>query len=91
MHQLVQVFEETDGLQVLVAPVYVGQPFPFLAAVIQVKHGRHGVEAKSVHVVLGQPKEGVGHQEITDFVAAYVEDVGSPVRVLTLARVNVLV
>ena len=42
-------------------------------------------------MVLVEPEQGVGEQEVADFVAAVVEDQRAPVGVLALARVGMLV
>ena len=89
--QFVHALEECDGLQVLVASMHVGDPLSVLAAVVQVEHGRHGIHAQSVDVVLVKPEQGVGRQKIGDLGAAVVVDQGAPFHVTALARVGVLV
>ncbi|MPM58991.1 hypothetical protein SDC9_105828 [bioreactor metagenome] len=87
----VDVAQEVDGLEVLVAAVLVGDPLPVLTGVVQVEHRGDRVDAQAVDVELAQPVEGVGDQEALHLVAAEVEDVGAPVRVLAQARIGVLV
>ncbi len=94
-HPLVQVpvdvAQEVDGLEVVVAAELVGDPLAVLATVVQVHHGGDGVDAQGVEVELLGPVQGVGHQERLHLVAPVVEDVGAPLLVLTLAWVGVLV
>ena len=90
MGAFVKLFEEIDRLQVFPAAVLIGNPLPFLAAVVQVKHGRNGVDSQSVDVVLVKPKQRVGDQVVTDFVAAVIENERVPVGMLALPRVGVL-
>ena len=91
MDLLVEFLEERDRRQVLSPAVLVGDPLAVLAAVVEVQHRGHRVDADSVDVVLVQPEQGVGDQEIADLVAAVVEDHACPSRVLALARIGVFV
>ena len=88
---LVQLLEEGDGLQVLLAAVLVGNPLPVPAVVVQIQHGRHGVHADAVDVVLPEPEGGGGEQEALNLAAPVVKDPGAPGGVLPLAPVGVLV
>ena len=87
----VQLLEELDGLQILLAAVDVGHPGPVLTAVVQVQHGGHRVHPQAVGVVLLQPEHGVGEEEGAHLVPAQVKDLGAPVGVLPLPGVGVLV
>ena len=87
----VQVLEELDGLQILVAAVYVGQPLAGLAVVVQIEHGGHRVHPQAVHVVLLQPEHGRGEQEGAHLGPAEVEHVGAPLLMLPLPGVGVFV
>ena len=79
------------AVEVLAPAELVGNPVALLAAVVEVEHRGHGVDAQAVDVVLVEPEQGVGDQEVADLVAAVVEDVGAPVAVLALAGIGVLV
>ena len=89
--QFVEAAQEVDGLQVLVAAVLIGDPLARLARVVQIEHGRHGIHAQAVDVILLQPEQRVRDQERAHFVAAVIEDQRAPVALLALARVGVLV
>ena len=91
MDLLVELLEEVDGFEVLAAAEAVGNPLAFLAAVVEVQHRGDGIDAQAVDVVLVEPEQGVGEQEVADLVAAVVEDHRAPVGMLALARVGVLV
>jgi len=78
----VEPLEEIDGGQILIAAVLVGQPLAGLARVIEIQDRGHGVHPQAVDVILLQPKQGVGDEEIAHFVAAEVEDQGAPVLLL---------
>ena len=87
----VDLLQEGNRVQVLPAAVLVRRPLAVLARVVQVQHGRHGVDAQPVDVELLQPVDGVGDQEVPHFVPPEVEDERAPVGLLAAARVGVLV
>ena len=87
----VQLLEEGDGLEVLLAAVDVLLPLAVAAVVVQVQHGRHRVHPQAVDVVLLQPVQSAGDQEALHFVHAEVEDHGAPFLVLAAAGVGVLI
>ncbi len=60
--------------EVLPSAEFVGHPLAVFAAVVEVEHRGHGVDADPVDVVLVEPEQGVGDQEVADLVAAVVED-----------------
>ena len=91
MHYLIEPFEEGDSLQVLTPAELVGDPFTFLARIVQVQHGGDGVHAQAVDVVSIQPKQRAGEQEAADFIAPVVENERTPVLVFALAQVGMLV
>ena len=91
MDNRVEMAEEFNCLEVLVLTVLVGNPLTVLSAVIQIEHGGDRIDAQTVDVILAQPVEGVGNQEVLDLVASEVKHLGSPVRMLALARVGVLI
>jgi hypothetical protein len=53
---LVQVAQESNRIQVLPAAITVGNPFAFFAAIIQVKHRRHRIQAQSVNMIFIKPE-----------------------------------
>ncbi len=91
MDFFVELLEEVDGFEVLAAAVAVRHPLAFFAAVVEVQHRGDRIDAQAVDVVLVEPEQGVGEQEVADFVAAVVEDHRAPVGMLALARVGVFV
>ena len=88
---LVQELEKGDGLQVLPPAVAVRHPLACLSPVVEVQHGRHGVHAQAIDVVLVEPEARTRGEERAHFVPAVVEDRARPVRVMALARIGVLV
>ncbi len=91
VHEGVELLEERDRLQVLPAPVAVGDPLALLAGVVQVEHRRHRVDPQPVDVELLHPVLPAGAQEVAHLVAPEVEDQRPPVGLLALAGVGVLV
>ena len=87
----VELFEEVDRFQVLASAVLVRHPLARFAAVIQVQHRRDRVDAEPVDVILVQPEQRVGDQEVADLVPAVVEDQRAPVRMFALPSVGVFV
>ena len=88
---LVEFLQERDGFEVLDAAVGVGDPLAVLAVIVEVQHGRDGVDTDAVDVVLVEPEVGVRDEEALDFRLAEVEDLGAPGLVLAFAGVRVLV
>ncbi len=87
----VQLAQEFDRLQILAAAVAIGHPLPRRARVVEIEHRRHRIHAQSVHVVLVQPEQRVGEEEVPHFVPAVVENQGAPLAVLTLAGIGMFV
>ena len=67
--ELVELLEEVDRLEVLVAAVDVGDPLAGLPRVVEVEHRGHGVDPEAVDVVALEPEQGVAEQEVADLGA----------------------
>ena len=91
VHDLVELLEERDRVQVLAPAELVGDPLALAPRVVEVEHRGHGVDPDAVDVVLAQPEQGVGDEEVADLVAPEVEHQRAPVRMRAAARVGVLV
>ena len=89
--RVVHLAQKLDGFQILPAPVAVRQPLAGGPAVIQIQHGRDGIDAHPVHVIAVRPEQRIRHQEVADLVAAVVEDLGAPFAVFAQARIRMLV
>ena len=87
----VELLQELDRLEVLLAAVRVGDPLAVLAPVVEVEHRGDRVHAQPVDVVLLEPEERAGGEECAHLVAAVVEDRALPVGMEAQARVGVLV
>ena len=87
MNFLVKSLEEINCFKILASSKAIRFPLAFLPAVIEVEHRSDRIDTKTIYVVLVQPKEGVGNQEVTDFVATIIEDQGAPVGMFTLTGI----
>lgn len=87
----VQMLEKFYRLQVLIAAVLIGNPLSVPAPVIQIEHGSHGVHPQTVNVILFNPVESVGDEEIFHLVFAVIKYLGSPVRMFAFSGIRVLV
>ena len=85
----VELPQELDGLQILLAAVLIGPPL--LPVIVQIQHGRHRVHPQSVDVVLPQPVGGGGQQEAAHLRLAEVKDPCSPALMLPFQGVAVLI
>ena len=82
--------EKFDGFQVLVAAIAVCNPLAVFASIVQVQHGCNGIYTQSVYMELLNPVKCVSDQEVGNLVLFIIKDLGTPVRMLALARVCVL-
>lgn len=85
---LVKTPEEIDRVEVLSAPMDIGDPFALLAGVVEVKHGRHGIDSQSVYMVFFEPEHGTADQKGPHFKPAVVENVAVPFRMVALLGVG---
>src|ERR1700749_4381584 len=91
MHHVVQLAYQVDGFQILAPAEPVRHPTPLVAAVVEVERRRDRVNTQPVDVALAEPEERVRDEEVSNLVAAVVEDERTPVGVLAEPRVCVLV
>ncbi len=70
VHDVVELPEKINRLQIFASAVLVGQPLALLARVVQVKHRGHGVHAQAIDVKTFTPVRRVSGSEIGNLVAA---------------------
>ena len=87
----IETLEKVDGFEVLPSALDIGSPFPGLLAIVQIEHRGDIVEPQAVHVVLLQPVEGIGDQELPYLLPSVVKDTGIPLAVLPLHGVAVFI
>jgi hypothetical protein len=90
-NRLVQPLDEVNGVQILPPAILVWNPRTLVAAVVQVQHRRDRVDAETVHVQLIQPIQRIRDQEVANFVTSEVENQRAPVRMLSDARIPMLI
>jgi hypothetical protein len=90
VRDVVEFFQELDGLEVFAAAELVGNPLALLARVVEVKHRGDGVHAQAVHMKAFAPEQRVGDEKIGNLVPAKIKNQRAPVLMRALARVLVL-
>ena len=89
--ELVEPAQQRDRGQVLVAAVLVRDPLAGLARVVEIKHRGDRIDPEPVDVVVLEPEQRVGEQEVRDLAPTVIVDQRVPVEVKAEARVGVLV
>ena len=87
----IELLQELDRLEVLVAAVLVGHPLARVARVVEVEHRGDAVDPEPIGVELLEPVERVREQEVADLAPAEVEDVRAPLGMPAAPWVGVLV
>src|SRR5260370_14534124 len=83
--------QEVDGLEVFAAAIYVWNPFTSRRAVVAIEHRGRGIDAQTVDMEILKPMKRARDQEALHFAPPEIVDVGVPVAVETLARIEMLV
>src|SRR3569833_3724135 len=91
MYGEVQLLEELDGVEGLVASEPVGNPLALAPAVVEVEHRGDRINTQRVDVVHVEPEQRAARQEVADFGAPVVENRAVPLGMEALTRVRVLV
>ena len=87
----VEGLEELDRLEILASAETVRNPLPGIAGIIEVEHRGDRIHPQAVDVILVEPEEGIGDQEIPHLVPPVIEDQCPPVAVLPEPRILMLV
>ena len=88
-HRAVQLAQEGNGLEIFAPAEFIRAEVA--AAVVQIEHGRHGVDPQAVDMILLEPVDRVGDQEGLHLALAEVENARRPVGVLVHHRVGQLI
>ena len=81
-NRFIELLEEIHGLEISGIAVFVGHPLAILAAIVEIEHIGHRVDAQAVNMEFLKPEHGVGYQEALHLRAAVVKVRGSPLPVL---------
>src|SRR6058998_1429019 len=71
--------------------ITVRNPLAWFARVVKIEHGGDGIDPQAIDMVLTQPEQGTGEQEIAHLGTAIIKDVGAPFLMFAFARVRVFV
>src|SRR5258708_40007560 len=71
--------------------ITVRNPFARLARVVEIAHRADGIDPQAIDMVLTQPEQGAGKQEIAHLGTAIIKDVGAPFCLFAFALVRVFV
>src|SRR5262245_9213211 len=89
--KLVELLDELYGFQILISAIPIWDPFTRTTRIIQIEERGHRIHSQAIQMIFAKPEKGVGQEKVADFVAAVVEDEGSPIPVLTAPRVSVFI
>ncbi len=87
----IQVLQELDGLQVLLAAVDIRNPLALIFPIVQVQHGGHSIHPNAVCMILVCPEQGIGDQEVFHLRPSIVIQKGSPMGMCALSRIEMLI
>jgi len=82
MGDRIELFKESDGLEIFVTAIFVGDPVAGLPRIVEIEHGGDRIDPKAIEVEFLKPKKRAADQEVADFVATIVIDQGAPVAML---------
>ena len=85
----VQMLKECDRLQILIASILVRNPLPVLFSIIQIQHRCNRIHTKPVHMIVLDPKQRIGDQEILHLRLTVIKNLRAPVRMLALSRIRI--
>src|SRR6266487_6097681 len=71
--------------------ITVRNPLAWFARVVKIEHGGDGIDPQAINMVLTQPEQGTGEQEIAHLGTAIIKDVGAPFFMFAFAWVPVFV
>ncbi len=91
MSLLVKFSEQVNRFEVLSPTVSIGNPLALFAGVIEIEHRCDGIDSQTINVVFLEPEQGIGDQEVSDFVSPEVEDHRPPIGMLALSWIFMFV
>ena len=91
LDDVIELFKELDRFKVLAPAKFIRDPFALFAGVIEIKHRRDSIDAQAVDMKSLAPKQGIGQQKISHFMAPVIEYERPPVLVRALAGILMLV
>ena len=71
--------------------MFIWQPLAILLAVVEIQHGCHSVHTKSVYMEFLDPEQSICREEVGNLIAAIVEYISAPVRMLSSSWIRMLI
>src|SRR2546426_10207065 len=71
--------------------IAIGHPLARFARVVEIEHGGDGIDPQPINMVLTQPEQGTGDQEIAYLGTSIVKDVGTPFFMFAYARIGIFI
>ena len=85
------MLEKLNGFQIFISTINIRNPLSIFLPVIQIQHGCNCIHTKSVYVIILNPHQRTSDQEVLDLILSVIKDFGSPVRMLSFARVCIFI
>ena len=87
VHGVVELLQKRYRIQVFSPAKLVAHPLPRLAPIVEIQHGRDGIDTQTIDVKLFNPEQRVGQQEVAHFVSAVVENQRAPLGMFAQSRI----
>ena len=78
----IELAEKGDRFEIPVVPLHVRDPFAGPFVIIEIEHGRYGIDPQSVRVVFPEPEERIGDEERLHLRSSDVKEARTPALVL---------
>ena len=91
MSDFVHALEKFDGREILAATKLIRNPLAGFSRVVEIEHGSDGIYTQTIDMILPQPEQGIGYQEIAYLTAPKVEDQRPPLFVLAFTCIRVFI
>ena len=66
-------------------------PLPFTPGIIQVEHTGNRIDPETVYVIFFRPEHGAGEQKIPDLMTSVIENIGSPLFMLSESGIGIFI
>ena len=91
LHNRIEMFQKFNGFQILLAAINIRAPFTILSSIVQIEHRSHRIHTQSVNVILFNPIQCIGNEEVADFLTSVIKDQCSPVRMFASLRIRIFI
>jgi hypothetical protein len=75
----------------LSSTILVGDPFPRLTHVIEIEHRGHRIHAQTIDMILAQPEQRIGDQEVAYLTTPVIKDQGTPFFMFTFTSIGIFI